>query len=113
MVSVPVLSVLIALVAARVSTSLRFFTTALASASWFDPIDSRPDTKAGSPVGSAEIAIAVPSSSSWTGTPRSSPTMTMTATAPQAMSPRTFVSESSSFCSGDRVRVTVDSMVAI
>ena len=36
-VSVPVLSVLIALVAPRVSTSVRFFTTALASASCFAP----------------------------------------------------------------------------
>ena len=37
----------------------------------------------------------------------------MTATAPQAMIPRTFVSESSSLCSGDRVRVTEVSIVAI
>ena len=79
-VSVPVLSVLIALVAPRVSTSERFFTTALASASCFAPIDSSPDTKAGSPVGMAEIAIAVPSrSSSWAGMPRISPTTMITA----------------------------------
>ena len=63
-VSVPVLSVLIALVAPSVSTSVRFFTTALASASCLAPIDSRPETNAGRPVGIAEIAIAVPSSSS-------------------------------------------------
>ena len=37
----------------------------------------------------------------------------MNATAPQAMSPRTLVSEPSSFCSGDRVRVTDVSIVAI
>ena len=114
-VSVPVLSVLIALVAPRVSTSVRFLTTALASASCLAPIDSRPETKAGMPVGIAEIAIAVPSSSrSWSaGIPRSSPTTTMTATAPHAMMPSTLVSESSSRCSGDRVRVTEVSIVAI
>ena len=37
----------------------------------------------------------------------------MMATAPQAMTPSTFVSESSSRCSGDLVRVTELSMVAI
>ena len=37
----------------------------------------------------------------------------MNATAAQAMIPSTFVSESSSFCSGDRVRVTEVSIVAI
>ena len=62
-VSVPVLSVLIALVAPSVSTSVRFLTTAFASASCFAPIESRPETNAGMPVGIAEIAIAVPSSS--------------------------------------------------
>ncbi len=113
-VRVPVLSVLIALVAPSVSTSVRFLTTALASASCFAPIDSRPETKAGMPVGIAEMAIAVPSSSSSsTGIPRISPTTTMTATAPQAMMPSTLVSESSSRCSGDRVRVTEVSIVAI
>ena len=105
---------LIALVAPSVSTSVRFLTTALASASWVEPIDSRPETKAGMPVGIAEMAIAVPSSSSWSaGIPRISPTTTMTATAPQAMMPSTLVSESSSRCSGDRVRVTEVSIVAI
>ena len=39
--------------------------------------------------------------------------MTMNATAPQAMIPSTLVSEPSSFCSGDRVRVTEVSIVAI
>ena len=63
-VSVPVLSVLIALVAPRVSTSVRFFTTALASASCLAPYDNSPETNAGSPVGIAEMAIAVPSSRS-------------------------------------------------
>ena len=110
----PVLSVLIALVAPSVSTSVRFLTTAFASASWVEPIESRPDTNAGMPVGMAEIAIAVPSSSSWSaGMPRIRPATTMTATAPQAMMPSTLVSESSSRCSGDRVRVTEVSMVAI
>ena len=62
----------------------------------------------------AEIAIAVPSSSSsLTGMPRISPTTTMNATAVQAMMPSTRVRVSSSFCSGDRVRVTEVSMVAI
>ena len=60
-VRVPVLSVLMALVAPRVSTSVRFFTTAFASASCLAPIDSRPETNAGRPVGMAEMAIAVPS----------------------------------------------------
>ncbi len=62
----------------------------------------------------AEIAIAVPSSSSsLTGMPRSRPTTTMTATAVQAMMPSTRVSVSNSFCSGDRDRVTEVSIVAI
>ncbi len=112
--SVPVLSVLIALVAPRVSTSVRFFTTAFASASCFAPSDSNPETNAGMPVGIAEIAIAVPSSSSSsTGVPRAHPITTMKATAVHAMIPITFVSESSSCCSGDRVRVTEVSIVAI
>ncbi len=42
------------------------------------------------PVGIAEIAIAVPSSStSLNFSPRATPTMTMNATAPQAMNPST------------------------
>ena len=53
------------------------------------------------------------SSSSLTGTPRSNPTTTMNATAVQAMMPNTRVRVSNSFCSGDRVRVTEVSMVAI
>ena len=66
------------------------------------------------PVGIAEIAIAVPSSStSLKLTPRATPTTTMNATAPHAIIPSTFVSEASSFCSGDRVRVTEVSIVAI
>ena len=105
---------LIALVAPRVSTSVRFLTTAFASASCFAPMDSRPETKAGSPVGIAEIAMAVPSSSrSCTGTPRSRPTTMITATAPQAIRPRTLVRVSSSFWSGDLVRETFVSIVAI
>ena len=105
---------LIALVAPRVSTSVRFLTTALASASCLAPIDSSPDTKAGSPVGMAEIAIAVPSSSSsWIGVPRTSPTTMITATAPQATRPSTLVNVSSSRWSGDRVRTTLVSMEAI
>ena len=60
------------------------------------------------------MAIAVPSSStSLAGRPRTSPTTTMIATAVHAMMPSTLVSESSSFCSGDRVRVTEVSIVAI
>ena len=66
------------------------------------------------PVGIAEIAIAVPSSrTSLNFSPRATPTTTMNATAPQAMIPSTLVSEPSSFCSGDRVRVTEVSIVAI
>ena len=63
-VSVPVLSVLIALVAPSVSTSVRFLTTAFASASCLAPSERSPETNAGMPVGIAEIAIAVPSRSS-------------------------------------------------
>ena len=105
---------LIALVAPSVSTSVRFLTTAFASASCLAPSESRPETNAGMPVGIAEIAIAVPSSStSLKSSPRATPTTTMNATAPQAMIPRTFVSEPSSRCSGERVRVTEVSIVAI
>ncbi len=110
----PVLSVLIALVAPSVSTSVRFLTTARASASCLAPIDKSPETNAGMPVGIAEIAIAVPSSStSLKSSPRATPTITMKATAPQAMMPSTFVSEPSSFWSGERVRLIDDSIVAI
>ena len=113
-VSVPVLSVLMALVAPSVSTSDRFLTTAFASASFRAPWDSRADTNAGMPVGMAEIAIATPRSrTSDSGSPRKSPTTTITATAVQATMPMTDVSLSSSCCSGDRVRVTDDSMLAI
>ena len=78
------------------------------------PIESSPETNAGMPVGIAEIAIAVPSSStSLKSSPRATPTTTMNATAPHAMMPSTFVSESSSRCSGERVRVTDVSIVAI
>ena len=45
--------------------------------------------------------------------PADRPTITMNATAVQAMIPRTFVSVPSSFCKGDRVRVTEVSIVAI
>ena len=65
MVSVPVLSELIALVAPRVSTSVRFFTIALAAASSLAPYASIAWTNVGRPVGIAEIAIATPSSSTW------------------------------------------------
>ena len=93
---------------------MRFFTTAFASASCRAPRDSRPDTNAGIPVGIAEMAMAIPSSSrSLAGVPRIVPTMTITPTAPHAMIPSTLVRESSSFCSGDRERVTELSMVAI
>ena len=113
-VSVPVLSVLIALVAPSVSTSVRFFTTALCSASSFAPSDSRPDTNAGMPVGIAEIAIAVPSSTtSVNDSPRAMPTTMMMSTAVHAITPSTLVSVSSSRCRGERVRVTEVSIVAI
>ena len=113
-VSVPVLSVLMALVEPRVSTSVRFLTTALASASCLAPYASMACTKVGMPVGIAEIAIAVPSSStSSSSRPRTSPITTITRTASQAMTPRVLVSESSSRCSGERVRRTDVSMVAM
>ena len=113
-VRVPVLSVLIALVAPSVSTSVRFFTTARASASCLAPSDSRPDTNAGMPVGIAEIAIAVPSRiRSWNLSPRISPTTMMKATALHAITPSTLVSESSSFWSGERTRLTDVSIVAM
>ena len=66
------------------------------------------------PVGMAEIAIAVPKRrSSFPGMPRARPTAKMKATAVHAMTASTLVSESSSFCSGERVRVTEVSIVAI
>ena len=93
---------------------MRFFTTAFASASCLAPYESRPETKAGNPVGIAEMAIAVPSSNnSLASMPRAKPTTKMNATAVHAMIPSTFVSEASSFCSGERVRVTEVSIVAI
>ncbi len=102
------------LVAPSVSTSFRFLTTAFDSASSFAPSDSRPETNAGMPVGMAEIAIAVPSSTtSVNDSPRAMPTMTMISTAVHAMIPSTLVSVSSSRWSGDRVRVTEVSIVAI
>ncbi len=62
----------------------------------------------------AEIAIAVPSSTtSLKSSPRARPTITMNATAAHAMVPSTFVRESSSRWSGERVRVTEVSIVAI
>ena len=60
------------------------------------------------------MAIAVPSSSTCEpDIPRSSPTTTMRATALHAIVPRTRVRESSSFCRGDFVRLTEESMVAM
>jgi len=113
-VSVPVLSVLMALVAPSVSTSVRFLTTAFASASCLAPYESIAETNVGRPVGIAEIAMAMPSSStSCPGIPRNRPTTTMIATAPQAIAPSTWVRVSSSFCSGERVRCTDESIVAI
>ena len=103
-----------ALVAPSVSTSVRFLTTAFAAASCFAPYDSKADTKAGMPVGIAEIAIAVPSNMTWeNGIPRNSATTTITATADQAMVPSTFVSWSSSRCNGERVRLTSVSIDAM
>ena len=103
-----------ALVDPRVSTSVRFFTTALASASCLAPKDSSAETKVGIPVGIAEIAMAVPRSrTSPAFMPRASPTTTITATALHAMMPSTLVRESSSRCSGERLRVTEVSIVAI
>ena len=62
----------------------------------------------------AEIAIAVPRRRScFPGMPRVRPTTKMNTTADQAMTASTLVSESSSFCSGERVRVTDVSIVAI
>jgi hypothetical protein len=66
------------------------------------------------PVGIAEIAIAVPSSTtSVNDSPRAMPTTMMMSTAVHAITPSTLVSVSSSRCSGERVRVTEVSIVAI
>ena len=66
------------------------------------------------PVGIAEIAMAVPSSTtSVNDSPRATPTTTMTSTADHAITPSTLVSVSSSRWRGDRVRVTEVSIVAI
>ena len=113
-VSVPVLSELIALVAPRVSTSVRFFTTALCSVSCLAPKASIVCTKVGKPVGMAEIAIATPNMSTDSmDCPRATPRTTMSTTAAQAITPRTLVSESSSRCSGDFLGATTDNIVAI
>ena len=114
MVSVPVLSELMALVAPSVSTSVRFLTTALCSASCRDPLESIACTKVGRPVGMAEIAIEMPSRSteaiSW---PRTRSNTTITATAPHAIHPSTPVRESSSRCSGDFAGATAESIEAM
>ncbi len=113
-VSVPVLSELIALVAPRVSTSLRFATIAFAAASCLAPYASMACTNVGRPVGMAEIATAVARNSrSLAGSPRSRPMTTMSATADHAIAPSTLVSASSSRCSGDLVFSTEVSSVAM
>ena len=108
------MSELIALVAPSVSTSVRFLTTALCSASCREPNDSIACTNDGMPVGMAEIAIEMPSRiTDAIGWSRTSPKMTMTATAPHAIQPSTPVSESSSRCSGDFACLTDESIDAI
>jgi hypothetical protein len=75
-VSVPVLSVLMALVEPRVSTSVRFLTIAFLGC--FAPLDDSAETNAGIPVGMAEMAIAVPSNRSRLRLiPRTAPPTTM------------------------------------
>ena len=114
MVSVPVLSELIRLVAPSVSTSVRFLTTALASASCRAPNASIAWTKVGRPEGIAEMPIEIPSSITVARScPRTSPITTMIATAVQAITPRILVSESSSRCRGDRCGAIADSIDAI
>ena len=113
-VSVPVLSVLMALVAPSVSTSVRLRTIARSSASWRAPCDSIPCTKVGRPVGIAEIAIATPRSiKSLKASPRTRPAATTIASAVHATTPSHFVRPSSCCWSGDFVRVTDCSRPAI
>ena len=57
MVSVPVLSLLMTVVAPRVSTSVRVFTTAFCSDSFRTPDPRIVSTNVGSPVGMAEMAV--------------------------------------------------------
>ena len=63
-VSVPVLSLLITVVPPSVSTSVSDLTTAFASASRCAPDDSISCTNVGRPVGMAEIAVEMHSSTS-------------------------------------------------
>ena len=113
-VSVPVLSLLMTVVPPSVSTSVSDFTTALYSASGWAPDDSIVCTNVGRPVGIAEIAVEMHSSTrvsrSW---PRAMPTIAMIATAVQASSPKIFVMPSSSRCSGDRARLVAVTMSAM
>ena len=106
-VRVPVLSVLMALVEPRVSTSVRLRTMALESASRRAPKESIPWTKVGMPVGMAEMATATPSRRrSSRGRPRAAPMATTIASAVQATTPSHLVSPSSCCWSGDFVRST-------
>jgi hypothetical protein len=113
-VNVPVLSLLITVVPPSVSTSLSDFTTALASASRCAPDESINCTNVGRPVGMAEIAVEMQSSTrvsrSWS---RAMPKIAMMATAPQARNPKIFVRPSSSTWSGDFVRLVAVTMLAI
>ena len=69
-----------------------------------------PAGRSGSPRSPSRCRAAARRSKS---SPRARPTTTMNATAAQAIVPSTLVSESSSRCSGERVRVTEVSIVAI
>ena len=88
--------------------------TAFASASRFAPKASIAWTKVGRPVGIAETAMEMPSSSTAaSGCCRTMPRITTTTTAAQVMMPSTLVSWASSVCSGDLLTSISDSMVAI
>jgi hypothetical protein len=107
-VSVPVLSVLMALVEPRVSTSVRFLTIAFLG-ELLRAIGRQRGDKRRHPGGDG--------GDGHRGTQQQEPVEADPANRPadhdvHAMRPRTFVREPSSFCSGDRVRVTEVSIVA-
>ncbi len=114
MVRVPVLSLLIALVEPSVSTSLRFFTTACASASRCAPKDNMAVRNVGRPDGIAAMAVVIPNRiTSLESRPRYRPRATMIATAPHATNIRRKVSWRISLRNGETPTSTELSIPAI
>jgi hypothetical protein len=97
-----------------VSTSFSDLTTALDLARRRAPEESIVCTNVGRPVGIAEIAVETHRSTSVSNAcPRAMPKIAITATASQAIRPKTLVMPSSSFCNGDLDRCVEVTMSAI